>query len=157
MFSHCFTGVFMIHLDLLPQPHSAFFTSLLHCLWASLDYIFQLSVHFYGWLANWQHLCFCTSCRVTSPSLHPGYLEGFFGYRTYLPALWWELFTFGECWDALVSLSPCLPSQHIPPAVLTHPYCPQVHSVFPPPPLMSSNPSQVSTLPSGAFLGHTDI
>src|SRR6266478_9599849 len=47
MFSHCFTGVFTIHSDLLPQPHSVTPTSLLHCLWASLGYIFQLSVRFF--------------------------------------------------------------------------------------------------------------
>jgi len=26
--------------------------------------------------------CFCTSCRITSPSPHPGYLVGLFGHRT---------------------------------------------------------------------------
>jgi hypothetical protein len=52
MFLHCFTGVFMIHPDLLPQPHSAFSTSLLHCLWESLGYLLQLSVCFFAvWLA----------------------------------------------------------------------------------------------------------
>ena len=61
-------------------------------------------------------------------------------------ALQWELFAFGECWDPLVSLSPCLPSQHIPPAILTHPCCPQMHSVFTPPPMVSSNPYQVSQM-----------
>jgi len=48
----CFTGVFTIHPDLLPQPHSFISTSLLHCLWASLGYLFQLSVRFFViWLA----------------------------------------------------------------------------------------------------------
>ena len=52
MFSHCFTGVLTIHSDLLRQLHSAFSTSLLHCLWTYLGYLFQLSVRFFMvWLA----------------------------------------------------------------------------------------------------------
>src|SRR5882672_9351269 len=148
MFSHCFTGVFTIHSDLLPQPHSVTPTSLLHCLWASLGYIFQLSVRFF---VIWQAYKLAISVFLhqlqghLSP-LHPGYLKGSFGYRTYLIALLWDLLAFGECWDLLVSLSSCLPSQPIPPAVLTHLCCPQLHSVFPPPPMMSNNLLQVSQM-----------
>jgi hypothetical protein len=47
MFSHCFTGVLTVHPDLLPQLHSVVSTSPLHCLWAYLGYIFQLSVCFF--------------------------------------------------------------------------------------------------------------
>ena len=114
-------------------------------IWATYSnflYAFSWS----GWLESRQYLCFCTSCRVTSPPRHMGTLLMFWGYGTHLQSLLWDFIAFGECWDLLVSLSPCLPSLPIHPAVLTHPCCPQVHSVFPPSPVMFSSTSQVSQM-----------
>jgi hypothetical protein len=56
-----------------------------------------------------------TSPLPSSPSLHAGYLLVFWGYKTHLFALVWDLLTFVEWWDALVSLSCDLPLPTHPP------------------------------------------